>query len=109
MTAQTLMRYNLKVIVVVINNNGIYSGVKELSDGAPPPPTALLPSARYDRIATAFGGSGYFVDNGADLKKALADAVGGSCSAIINVAIDPADDRKPQEHPWLTPDTKSKL
>ena len=52
-------RYNLPIILVVVNNNGIYGGLDEdifkevvTSDPKPTlaaPPTALMPTVRYVR------------------------------------------------------------
>ncbi len=66
---ETICRLRLPIVIVIINNNGIYSGIeKEYWDSmlddttnAMVPSTALLPDARYEKIADAFGGVGYFV------------------------------------------------
>jgi len=61
MEIETIVRYKLPVIVVVVNNNGIYGGMDEevfadvVGDGTEAsratsltsPPTALQPSVRY--------------------------------------------------------------
>ena len=51
------MRYKLPILVIIINNNGIYSGTDELpEDPTENPVTALNPNARYEKIAEALGG-----------------------------------------------------
>jgi thiamine pyrophosphate-dependent acetolactate synthase large subunit-like protein len=61
------------------------------------PPTALLPSARYEKIIEAFGGSGYFVKTPQELNFALKNAFEKTNEAsLINVMIDPFSQRKQQ-------------
>ena len=61
------------------------------------PPTALLPSARYEKIIEAFGGSGYFVKTPEELSVALKIAFEKTNEAsLINVMIDPFSQRKQQ-------------
>lgn len=102
MEMETICRYQLPVIVVILNNNGIGGGRAELPDDGPPPPNMYLPSARYEKIAEAFGAGAFHVEDPADLRAALdaADALGGP--AIVHVRLDPAAGRKPQAHGWLT-------
>jgi oxalyl-CoA decarboxylase len=47
MELETIVRYDLPICVIVINNNGIYKGVDKLDKNSPIPPTVLLPDARY--------------------------------------------------------------
>ncbi|XP_062519721.1 2-hydroxyacyl-CoA lyase 1-like isoform X1 [Corticium candelabrum] len=68
------------------------------------PPTALLPDARYDKLASVFGGHGYFVTTPSELSTTLQQVFSHPTSqpVIINVIIDPTSDRKTQEFFWLT-------
>lgn len=77
MDLETCCRYNLPIIFVIINNNGIYSGIekndwrdslqeaREQGDQGIVVPklasTGLIPDARYEKIVEAFGGIGFFV------------------------------------------------
>lgn len=112
MEVETMCRYKLPVVIIVVNNNGIYSGVdpetwKELSQMGDlttvAPPMSLLPEARYDEVMTAFGGRGFLVTTSEELRSALelslSDCDGPS---LLNVLINPSSDRKQQEFPWLT-------
>ncbi|XP_041104989.1 2-hydroxyacyl-CoA lyase 1 [Polyodon spathula] len=112
MEVETICRYNLPIIIIVVNNNGIYSGLdedtwKELGKmGELPnvaPPVSLLPNAHYEQVMSAFGGSGYFVRTPEELQAALQESL-THCEkpALINVMIDPYSDRKHQDFPWLT-------
>uniref|UniRef100_A0A668AAU5 2-hydroxyacyl-CoA lyase n=1 Tax=Myripristis murdjan TaxID=586833 RepID=A0A668AAU5_9TELE len=112
MEVETMCRYNLPVIIIVVNNNGIYSGVdpetwKEMAKMGDlttiAPPVTLLPEARYDEVMTAFGGRGFLVRTVEELRSALKLSLSDwERPSLLNVLIDPASDRKQQEFPWLT-------
>ena len=87
MEIETICRYQLPVITLVFNNNGIYRGD---TDAGSPSPTGFIPNARYDKLIEAFGGAGYHVTDTASLTKALSDALEAAKPALINVVIDPA-------------------
>ena len=86
MEVETICRYQLPVVTVVLNNGGIYRGDPV---GVECSPTGLMQSARYDKVIKAFGGKGYHVTNTAGLKSALNDALTARKPALINVVIDP--------------------
>jgi 2-hydroxyacyl-CoA lyase 1 len=77
MELETICRYNLPIVGIIINNNGIYSGIEadhwkasvlSAPDGVPVlPSTALLPGARYEKIIEAFGGLGFHVSTPGNL------------------------------------------
>ncbi|XP_075068401.1 2-hydroxyacyl-CoA lyase 1 [Mixophyes fleayi] len=112
MEVETICRYNLPIIIIVVNNNGIYNGLDEdswnemLKSGDPAsiaPPVSLKPNARYEQIMTAFGGKGYFVHTPGELQRALSSSFSEKhLPSLINVMIDPQSDRKKQEFHWLT-------
>lgn len=112
MEVETMCRFNLPIIIIVVNNNGIYSGVDpetwkemaKLGDLATiAPPVTLLPEARYDAVMTAFGGRGFLVRTVEELHSALELSLSDwDKPSLLNVLIDPASDRKQQEFPWLT-------
>ncbi|XP_032414954.1 2-hydroxyacyl-CoA lyase 1 isoform X1 [Xiphophorus hellerii] len=112
MEVETMCRYNLPVIIIVVNNNGIYSGVdadtwKEMAKmgdlTSVAPPVSLLPDARYDEVMTAFGGRGFLVRTAEELRDALQlSLTDWERPSLLNVLIDPSSDRKQQEFPWLT-------
>ncbi|CAN2389767.1 fatty acid alpha-oxidation [Pristimantis euphronides] len=112
MEVETICRYNLPIIIIVVNNNGIYSGFDEdswasmLEAGDPAsiaPPVSLKPNAHYEQVMMAFGGKGYFVRTPQELQQALNSSFSNkNVPSLINVMIDPQSDRKKQEFPWLT-------
>lgn len=114
---ETIARYKLPMIVIIFNNNGIYSGLEEetfkmLEDDTVHlslsiPPTTLLPDARYEKITEMFGGKGFFVKTVEELQSALKESLSRKSEiSVINISISPYAQRKPQEFPWLT---RSKL
>lgn len=116
MEMETMYRYGLPIIVVIVNNNGIYNGldnetfndVREGMDSTiATPPTSLLPCVHYERIATAFDDVGYFCKSIVDLRGAYMQALSNKDRpALINVMINPMAQRKAQDFDWLT---RSKL
>lgn len=100
MEMETICRYGLPVTVIVFNNGGISTGVTLGGPDAPSPPWVLSRAARYERVAEAFGGQGFYVERPADLRPTLDEAIASGRPAIVNVLLDAAADRKPQEHFW---------
>jgi len=86
MEVETICRYQLPVVTIIFNNNGIYRG--DVSSGVPSP-TGLIKNARYDKIIEAFGGTGYHVTDTPSIIKALSDALAAGKPALINAVIDP--------------------
>ena len=110
MELETAQRYGLNMTVIIINNNGIFSGVYELDhkDGnASIPVNGLSPTAKYELMGDAFGGKGYRVSTPEELEKALEEPMNEDNLSVINVLIDPAGMKKAQEFMWLTKDEKS--
>lgn len=115
MELETIYRYNLPIIIVIVNNNGIYGGLTEelfadIREGTDPalstPPTSLLPQAHYERMASVFGGSGHFCSTIPQMQKAVGQALKNDKPSLINVMINPMAQRKAQDFDWLT---RSKL
>jgi 2-hydroxyacyl-CoA lyase 1 len=102
MEIETLIRYKLPVKLIVINNGGIGGGIGPIPDGQPVPPSILTYGARYDGMMEALGGKGFYVEDPADLRGALDEAMAFDGPALINVPIDPRAGRKPQQFGWLT-------
>lgn len=100
MEVETACRYKLPITFVVINNNGIASGVTELPEVVPP--HVYTPNARYDQVIEAFGGKGYFATNPETLKSALSAAMTSKVPSLVNVMINPVATRKAQKFAWLT-------
>jgi oxalyl-CoA decarboxylase len=91
MELETICRYRLPVVVVILNNGGVYRGDGVNPISADPSPTTLMPQARHDRLIEAFGGKGYQANTPAQLTIALTGALMSGGPALIDCVIDPAD------------------
>jgi len=106
MEVETLVRYKLPVVVIVMNNGGIYGGDRRESAlaraaeagaqgagfGSDPIPTAFVHS-RHDALMAAFGGSGRRAASLAELREQLAAAVHDALHTrqpcLLDVILDP--------------------
>jgi len=102
MELETINRYNLPIKLIVLNNGGIGGGMGELPKDRPPPPSILIYGAHYEKVMEAFGGKGFYVEDPADLRTALDEAMAHDGPALVNVLIHPQAGRKPQQFNWLT-------
>ena len=102
MEMETLVRYNLPVKIVVLNNGGIGPGMPEIPENPMfnLKPNALIWGARYDRVMEAFGGKGFLVEDPKDLRGALDEAMNFRGPALVNVVISQGSARKPQQFRW---------
>ena len=102
MEMETLVRYNLPVKIVVLNNGGIGPGMPEIPENPMfnMRPNSLIYGARYDKVMEAFGGKGFFVEDPKDLKGALAEAMNFRGPALVNVVLSQGSARKPQAFRW---------
>jgi len=87
---EVAVRYDLPITFFVINNNGIYCGESELKTRNPTQllPTSLTPNTRYDLIMTAFGGTGYYVTDAAQLEEIIPKSLSCSGPSLVNIIID---------------------
>ncbi|KAF5749972.1 hypothetical protein HS088_TW03G00300 [Tripterygium wilfordii] len=95
MEVETLVRYQLPVVVIVFNNGGVYGGDRRSPEEITgpykedPAPTSFVPCAAYHTLIEAFGGKGYLVGTPDELKSALTESFSARKPAVINVTIDP--------------------
>ncbi|CAI0451470.1 unnamed protein product [Linum tenue] len=95
MEVETLVRYQLPVVVIVFNNGGVYGGDRRSPDEIKgpfkddPAPTSFVPGAAYHLLIEAFGGKGYLVGTPDELRSALTESFSARKPAVINVTIDP--------------------
>lgn len=88
MEAETITRYDLPVITLVLNNGGVYHG-DETSPSGEPAPTNLR--ARHDVIMQAFNGTGHQATTPDQVGELLRKALAEGRPALIDCVIDPAD------------------
>ncbi len=90
MEVETLCRYGLPVVIVILNNGGVYRGDGVNPRGTDPEPTVLSAHGHYDQIITAFGGLGYRVQTPAELSDALRAALASGRPTLIDAELDPS-------------------
>jgi len=89
MELETICRYNLPVVTIVFNNNGVYRGTDVNPTGGPDvAPTVFVKNARYDKMIEAFGGIGYNVTTPEEMTKALTESIASGKPTLINAVID---------------------
>ncbi|KAJ2783986.1 hypothetical protein H4R18_001378 [Coemansia javaensis] len=99
MELETAVRSRLPLVVIVINNNGIYFGLErdeyaKLERQGRLPSTALLPDIRYELIAEAVGAVGRLVRTPAELGAAVDAALAHDGLTLINCLIKPGGYQK---------------
>jgi len=90
MELETICRYQLPVVTVILNNGGVYRGDGVDPVSSDPSPTTLMRGARHDLLIEAFGGTGYHVTTPAELTAALTKALESGRPTLIDCVIDPA-------------------
>ena len=89
MELETICRYRLPVVTVILNNGGVYRGDGVNRVSTDPSPTTLMLGARHERLIEAFGGTGYHVTTPAEITAALTVALESGGPALIDCVIDP--------------------
>ncbi|KAI8982496.1 thiamine pyrophosphate enzyme, N-terminal TPP binding domain-containing protein [Pilobolus umbonatus] len=114
MELETAVRSRLPLLIIIINNNGIYHGLNDDEfDTAVKentlPTTALLPEIRYDMIAEACGGKGWLVKNRVELGNAMKEALKEeNQTCVVNVLIAPGG-RTKLSFNWMQKGSEAKL
>jgi oxalyl-CoA decarboxylase len=89
MEVETICRYNLRVCVVILNNNGVYRGDEvNPTGGHDPSPLVFVKGARYEKLMEAFGGVGALATTPAELRNAMEQAIRSRKPTLINAVID---------------------
>lgn len=102
MELETICRYDLPITTIVLNNGGIGGGFDDWPADKPLPPSALSKTARYEKVIEAFGGTGYYIEDPAELRPTLDKAISSGRPNVVHVSIAARADRKPQEFHWKT-------
>lgn len=97
MELETAVRNRLALVVIVMNNSGIYHGT-EHSTNSTLPATALTEECRYDLVGKGLGTNSYIVRTLPRLREAFLDALNASRNAkrssVINVIIEAGKAKK---------------
>ncbi|WP_449349188.1 oxalyl-CoA decarboxylase [Streptomyces shaanxiensis] len=87
---ETICRYKLPVVTVIMNNGGVYRGDDTNPYDDEPAPTTLMSAARHDLLIESFGGKGYRATTPAEVTAALTEALALGGPALIDCVIDPS-------------------
>ncbi|TMS34892.1 hypothetical protein L596_002392 [Steinernema carpocapsae] len=110
MEIETIVRYELPIVIVVINNSGIYRGIGledwKMIEGDKTtniPVLSLSPECRYEKMCKALGGRGILAHSVPEIRNALNEAFKYKTGpTLINTIIATDSERKSQEYNWLT-------
>ncbi|KZC06969.1 2-hydroxyacyl-CoA lyase 1, partial [Dufourea novaeangliae] len=112
MEIETMFRYKLPIIIIIVNNNGIYGGLdtetfRQLQSSGEPtqvtPPYSLTSETHYEKMLEMFGRKGYFCTTVQDIQRAVKSCLQvNDAPSLINIMINPQADRKEQKYNWLT-------
>lgn len=97
---ETAVRSHLPMIIVVMNNSGIYHGIDDKAsyeDYTKLPSTALSKDTRYDILAKSLGAEGYLVTNEQQLLEYFNMALDNARNdkvTLLNVIISPGTQKK---------------
>ncbi|CCE62066.1 hypothetical protein TPHA_0B03940 [Tetrapisispora phaffii CBS 4417] len=97
---ETSVRFNLGLIVVIMNNSGIYHGTTKdhYLKGKYAPPTILSQNCRYDIVGKGLGCAGYLITNLDELTKyfklAMIRSIKYKETSVLNVLIEPGKQGK---------------
>jgi oxalyl-CoA decarboxylase len=89
MELETICRFNLKIVIIIFNNGGIYKGDAVNTYSNDPDPTRFESSIEYHKLIEIFGGVGYKAENCDELATCLKTALAQGKPALINCLIDP--------------------
>ena len=91
MEVETICRYELPIIVIIFNNNGVYNGTDvNPTGGKDVAPTVFVKGARYDKMMEAFGGIGCHATTPQELTEGFEKAIASGKPTLINAVIDEA-------------------
>ena len=91
MEMETVVRHNIPIIIVVVNNDGpcATNDFRRLFPPDHEPATRYLPRIQYEKIMESFGGYAESIDQPEQVQPALCRAVESGLPACLNVYVDP--------------------
>lgn len=112
MEIETMFRYKLPIIIIIVNNNGIYGGLdtetfRQIQASGEPtqvtPPFSLTCETHYEKMIEMFDRKGYFCTTVQEIQHAIKSSLKVMDEpSLINIMIDPQAERKEQKFSWLT-------
>ncbi|KAJ9093123.1 hypothetical protein QFC19_008466 [Naganishia cerealis] len=101
MEVETAVRNKLGMLIVVMNNGGVYKGLSAEEYAKLPmkslPPTALLPEVKYEQLATLCGGHGVLARTPDELVQGVISGLKNQDQGIVtivNVLMEPGGQKK---------------
>ncbi|PSN72854.1 2-hydroxyacyl-CoA lyase-like protein 1 [Corynespora cassiicola Philippines] len=104
---ETMARYNMPILIFVMNNSGIYHGDSEeeeqwlklqkkscKGEAGGLRSTSLGWEVRYEKMAEMCGGNGYFVRTPEELEKATEEGFRSRTVTVVNVVIESGSGKK---------------
>lgn len=99
MEVETMARHRMDVLIFIMNNGGIYHGDAKTKDEFTAKQAqsvgpkslrswALSHQVRYEKLAEACGGKGYFVQTADELRQATEEGFRATVPVIVNVVLD---------------------
>ena len=89
MEVETICRYELPIVVIIFNNNGVYNGTDvNPTGGKDVAPTVFVKGARYDKMMEAFGGIGCHATTPQELTEGFEKAIASGKPTLINAVTD---------------------
>lgn len=110
MEYETLTRFNMNALIIILNNNGIGGGPaswdsswKQPFGATRSPVNSLNPEIRYEEMCRVFGGEPYYVETYDQLEAAIPGAIAHTGPGIFHIRIDPKAGKKQQEFVFGSP------
>jgi 2-hydroxyacyl-CoA lyase 1 len=104
---ETMSRYDMNILIFVVNNGGIYHGDSNESDAwlklkqntiegtsGGLRSTSLGWEVGYEKIAEMCGGKGYLVRNSAELERAVIEGFHATVPSVVNIIIESGSNKK---------------
>lgn len=126
MEVETMRRHEMDVLILVMNNSGVYSGdsadredwfakQKRLLHGGGSSgrrdrlkSSSLMHETRYEQLADLCGGKGYFVRTEEELERATREGYQEDRITVVNVIIEPGNDKN-ISFAWMDAKAKAKM
>ena len=107
MEYETVVRFQMNVLIIILNNNGIGGGPRNWKKewdtpmgAVDSPVNSLNPAIRYEKLTEAFGGRAFYATTYDEVNKLTPEAIAHKGPAIFHIRINVRANRKKQEFPF---------